>query len=177
LSAIAGLVRLDDQPVDPAEPAAMRARLAHRGPDGGGDWHGGPAGLTHCLLRVTPESLSEQQPLASSERIITADARLDNRAELCAALGRPDAGQPDAALILAAYERWGAACAEHLLGDYAFAIWDSAERTLFCARDYIGFKPFYYHAGPHLFAFATELKALFALPDVPRRLNEVRVAD
>lgn len=176
MSAIAGLVRLDGRPVDPAEPTAMRARLAHRGPDGGGDWHSGPAGLAHCLLRVTPESLTEQQPYAEHGRTITADARLDNRAELCAALGRPDDGQSDAAIILAAYARWGEACVERLLGDFAFAIWDSAERTLFCARDILGGRPFYYFGAPGLFVFASTLEGVARFPGVPRAINEARVA-
>jgi asparagine synthase (glutamine-hydrolysing) len=179
LTAIGGLVHRDGQPADEAALQAMRERLAHRGPDASGAWRDGPAGLIQCLLKITPESLAEQQPLASEDGrlVITADARLDNRAELCAALGLRDEGQPDAALILAGYARWGEGCAARLLGDFAFAIWDGAERKLYGARDYIGVKPFYYHLGPGLLAFASEIKGLFALPGMPRRLNEVRAAD
>jgi asparagine synthase (glutamine-hydrolysing) len=177
VSAIAGLVRRDGQPIDPAELDALSASLAHRGPDGRNAWHGGPVGLVHCLLRVAPEAEHAAQPYQRDGRVITADVRLDNRSELCAALGLPLATQSDAELILAAYARWGEACAEHLLGDFAFAIWDETERQLFCARDYIGFKPFYYYASPRQFVFATELKGVLALPEVPRRLNEMRVAD
>jgi asparagine synthase (glutamine-hydrolysing) len=135
-------------------------------------------GLVHCLLRVTPESQTEQQPLARPDGrlAITADARLDNRAEVCAALGRPDDGQPDAALILAAYERWGETCPERLLGDFAFAIWDGTEHKLFCARDILGGRPFFYFGAPGLFVFASALEGVARFPGVPRAINEARVA-
>jgi asparagine synthase (glutamine-hydrolysing) len=178
MSGIGGLIRLDGRPVEPAELDGLRQRLAWRGPDAAGIWHAGPAGLVHALFRTTPESLSEQQPLASEDGrlVITADARLDNRAELCAALGRRDEGQPDAALILAAYARWGEACAERLLGDFAFAIWEAAERRLFCARDALGVRPFFYHHGPGLFVFGSTLEAVARQPGVPRAVNEARTA-
>jgi len=123
--------------------------------------------------------LRERQPLvsASADLVLTADARLDNRDELCSLLPAP-CGFTDAELILAAYERWAERCPEHLLGDFAFAIWDARRQIVFCARDHFGVKPFYYHHRPgRLFALASEIKGLLALPDVPRRLNETRVAD
>jgi asparagine synthase (glutamine-hydrolysing) len=131
------------------------------------------------MLHTTPESLNETQPLIGVHGglVLTADARLDNRDELCSLLRAPRS-LPDAELILAAYERWGETCPEHLLGDFAFAVWDGRRRALFCARDHFGVKPFFYHhRSGRLFAFASEIKGLLALPDVPRRLNEVRVAD
>ena len=179
MSGIAGLWRLDGRPVEPAELESMTARLAHRGPDGAGAWRDGPVGLGHRMLHTTPESLRERQPLvsASADLVLTADARLDNRDELCSLLPAPRS-LTDAALILLAYERWGERCPEHLLGDFAFAIWDARRRLLFCARDHFGVKPLYYHhRSGQLFAFASEIKGLLALPEVPRRLNEVRVAD
>src|SRR5207245_10257224 len=100
-----------------------------------------------------------------------------HRAALCPLLRAPS-DATDAALILAAYERWGERCPEHLLGDFALAIWDARRATLFCARDHFGVKPFYYHHAPgRLFCFASEIKGLVALAEVPRRLNETRVAD
>lgn len=91
--------------------------------------------------------------------------RLDNPEEL--------GPGTDGERVLRAYRRWGDDCPRHLLGDFAFAIQDGP--TLFCARDPFGVRPFYYHAGRDFFAFATELKALLALPAVPRALNEARV--
>jgi asparagine synthase (glutamine-hydrolysing) len=134
------------------------------------------------MLWTTPESLQEKLPLVHQTRdlAITADARLDNRDELMQALGltgRPAMEIADSQLILAAYEKWGVCCPEKLLGDFAFAIWDGARQTVFSGRDHFGAKPFYYYASAHMFVFASEIKAIFSLPEVPRQLNEVRVAD
>src|SRR3989442_1012999 len=178
VSGIAGLWRLDGRPTEPAELDRMLARLAHRGPDGAGAWRHGPVALGHRMLHTTPESLRECQPLVGTtgDLVLVADARIDNRAELCPLLPAPS-DATDAELILAAYERWGEHCPEHLLGDFAFAIWDGRAQRLFCARDHFGVKPLYYHHRPsRLFAFASEIKGLLALADIPRRLNETRVA-
>jgi asparagine synthase (glutamine-hydrolysing) len=182
VSAIAGLVSLDEAPVDPLDLRRMRDALAYRGPDAQAVWSDGPAGLVHCMFHTTPESLHERLPryCAPWGLAITADARLDNRPELIAALGlkdRPSRGISDSDLILAAYRQWGWACPPRLAGDFAFAVWDARLRRLFCARDRAGVKPFFYYRSPRVFAFATELPALLALPQVPRRLNELAVAD
>jgi asparagine synthase (glutamine-hydrolysing) len=161
----------------------MVTTLAHRGPDGAGVWNEGCVGLGHRMLWTTPESLHETLPLLNKARevAITADARIDNRDELLEALNIRSELQgevTDSQLILAAYIKWGEDCPQHLLGDFSFVIWDGHKQQLFCARDHFGVKPFYYHytAGKR-FAFATEIKALLGLPDVPRHLNEVRVAE
>lgn len=182
MSAIFGLYRLDGQFVQPGELEAMGERLAYRGPDGTGLWREGPIGLGQCMLWTTPESLREQLPLvaADGERILTSDARLDNRDELIRALGMngcSSARIADSELILRAYERWGERCPEHLLGDFAFALWDGRRQMLLCARDHLGVRPFYYYRSERLFVFASEIKGLLSQPEVPRRLNEVRVAD
>ncbi len=107
---------------------------------------------------------------------IAADVRLDNRAELYAAL-EIDVGDQsalaDAGLILRAYQRWGIDCTSHLLGDFAFAIWDATAGRLFCARDFIGARPFYYcHLpGNGRLIFASDLLAMAAHPDVPLEFN------
>ncbi len=179
MSAIAGLVYFDGRRPAPDALTAAAARLHRRGPDASGQWHGGPAALAQQVLFTTPESLAETGPLASADgaQIITADARLDNRADLCRALSLRDDGQPDAALILAAYDRWGAGCAAQLLGDFAFAIWDARRRQVFAARDIMGVRPVFYYHGGGQFAWASDVQALRALPGVPSRLNEARLAD
>ena len=70
-----------------------------------------------------------------------------------------------------AYEQYGEDCVTHLDGMFAFAVWDVARRTLMLARDRMGEKPLYYHAGPDVFAFGSELRALLEHPAVPRRLS------
>jgi len=181
LSGIFGIFHLDGRPADPADLARMGAALAHRGPDGSGAWCGGAVGLGHRMPHATPESLHETLPLRhrAGHLVLTADARIDNRDELIPmlAIQRPPAEITDSDLILAAYEKWGARCPEKLLGDFAFAIWDTRAQALFCARDPFGVRPFYYyHDTERLFAFGSEIKALLTLQEIPRRLDEVRMA-
>jgi asparagine synthase (glutamine-hydrolysing) len=183
MSAIVGIYYLNDQPTNPANLGQMVDILAHRGPDGAKIWSEGAIGLGHRMLWTTPESLLETLPLINQrgDCVITADARIDNREELIAALNLCDRAFEkitDSQLILAAYDKWGENCPKHLLGDFAFAIWDKRQQTLLCARDHFGVRPFYYHHCPgRIFVFASEIKALFCSSEVPQRLNELRIGD
>ncbi len=140
-------------------------------------------GMGHRMRWVTPESLHEKLPLKSAETsaVITCDARLDNREELIRQLfssNRRLAEITDSEIILQAYQKWGEGCAERLLGDFVFAIWDPREQKIFCARDSMGVKHFYYYYKPNvLFAIASEIKALLCLPDIPKQLNETNIGD
>ena len=110
---------------------------------------------------------------------VVADARLDDRDTLCAALDVPQparAAISDQALILRAWRRWGGACPNHLLGDYAFAVWDTQTRTLFCARDHIGCRPFYYALTSAHFVFASTVEAVLAAPGVSDEPDERMIA-
>ena len=112
---------------------------------------------------------------------ITADVRLDCRTELEGKL--KSAGQrirraaPDSELVLGAYAVWGEACVQELRGDFAFAIWDASKRTLFCARDHFGIKPFYYADLGNLLLFSNTLSCLQRHPAVSDRLNDLAIAD
>lgn len=157
--------------------------LAHRGSDGAEIWVEGSVGLGHRMLWTTPESLLEKLPFfdQTSELAITSDARIDNREELIDILQFNSCSVEkitDSQLILAAYKKWGYSCPEYLLGDFAFVIWTSSNQSLFCARDHFGVKPFYYYyRSDETFTFGSEIKALFTLKQVPRRLNETRMGD
>jgi asparagine synthase (glutamine-hydrolysing) len=181
VSGIAGILYFDGREPAPGLLKKMANRLAHRGVDGSRVWSAGSAGLIHCLFATTPESISSRQPLVSAagNLVITADARIDNRQELAGLLGLQwgQMQNPDEYFILKAYEKWGQACASRLLGDFAFAIWDKDQNRLFCARDSLGVKPFYYHASSSLFIFASEIKAILALDEVPCELNELCLLD
>lgn len=107
---------------------------------------------------------------------LTADARLDSRADLIRKL-TPEQSPDDAELILHAYEKWGENCVYHLLGDFAFAIWDSRGRRFFCARDHFGVKPFFFASIANSFVFSNTLNALRLDPRVSSELNEVAVGD
>lgn len=159
----------------------MTDALAHRGPDGRGVWFGdnGAIALGHRALHTTSEARREAQPIVRCESglSLVADARIDNREELISTLGLSHVPPPtDGELILAAYERWGQRCAERLIGDFAFAVWDSRGRTLFCARDPLGVKPFYYFRDDRLFVFASELKALLIVPGVDPTIDPEQIA-
>ena len=129
------------------------------------------------MLWTTPESLYEELPFEKDGLVITADARIDNRKELSKELGIQDKENiPDSYFILMAYKRWNEECLDKLLGDFAFAIWDKNLDKLFCARDHMGVKPFYYYLSDDLFVFGTEIKAIFTFTEIPIKLNEKKLA-
>lgn len=134
------------------------------------------------LMAFTPEDRFERQPLVSADgqRLLVSAGRIDNRAELTREFGLAAgeaSGWPDSAFVLRAYEKWGDDCARHLIGAFAFALWDAREQRLLVARSAIAGPPVFYHATPHVLAFATMPKGLFALPTVPRALDERFLAD
>lgn len=178
MSAIAGIGRLDGAPVDRATIDRMAARLGPRAPDGTSIVCTGSAGLVFGRLSVTPESDEERQPLAdaASGLIIVFDGRLDNRQELLDALA-PDPRAGDAALTLRAYQAWGDAAAERLLGDFAFAIWDGARRRLVCGRDTSGIRTLFYRRGEGWIAWASEIDVLAACIDPMPPPNEGMAAE
>ena len=184
MSGIAGVLLRDGRPDALGAARRMAARLRRRGPDAQAAWSDGPVGLGHAMLRTTPESLEEALPLVAGPFAITADARLDNRDVLLDRLGeelrhlglQADV-VPDSGLLLAAYARWGSDCVDHLVGAFAFALWDGREQRLVCARDPFGVRPLYLTDRPDLFAVASEPKALFALDGVEPVLDEARVAE
>ncbi len=181
MSGIVGIYYINGRPVERENLGRMVDILAHRGPDGADVWCEGNIGLGHRLLWTTPESLLEKQPLIdrTGNLVLTADARIDNRGELISALRLNDSPVEkitDSDLILAAYVEWGNQCPEKLIGDFAFAIWDKRKQVLFCARDHMGVKPFYYYYEPgKFFAFASEIKGLLCLEGVPCEVNEAKV--
>ncbi len=135
-------------------------------------WREGPVGFG---MRVPPADLAVPEasfPHAAQGLAVVASARLDNRPELLAALGLADE-TPDSQLILSAYRRWGEGCPEHLLGSFGFAIWDGGRQRLFCARDHLGFRPFYYALDSQRFVFASEIRWVLTDPDVPDDLDEL----
>jgi len=179
MSAICGVLRSDGTDVAPRIAERMAHKMKHRGADGIDCVELGRLALGHCLMRVNREDTHEAQPIVARDAVLVADLRLDNREELAAALGIADtdlAALPDSELLLRAWRHWGDSCAEHLLGDFAFALWDRAHGTLLLARDHMGQRTLFYHQGDGFIAFATELTALFAAGDIPRRLNEDELA-
>jgi asparagine synthase (glutamine-hydrolysing) len=180
MSGIFGLVRLDGAPILD-ELFRMRDAMSHWGPDGVRLWSSGSAGLGQCLLWDTPECVFETLPSIScgGSLAFTAEARIDNRDELFGALGIAGAERTtmaDGEVVRRAYERWGVDCAPKLLGDWSFAAWHPAERRLCLARDHCGNTSVYYFNDGRQVAFASDRRAILALNGIPRRLNDLYIA-
>ena len=166
MSGIAAILNVDGRPAEPADLVRMTDAIAHRGPDGTGHWFDGTVGLGHVVFHTTPESHLDEQPLADETRglCLTLDGRIDNRKELRACLEERGAelrSDSDAELVLRAYQRWGESCAEHILGDWAFIIWDKPNRRLFMARDPLGIRQLLYWFDGDLLLVASEPTAIF----------------
>lgn len=167
MSGMAGICRADGGPVERTVLDRMLVQIAHRGPDRRGQWMKGPIALGHCLLFTTPESLRERQPVASPGDgvVLVWDGRLDNRSELAGTLeqaGIALGAKTDPELVLGAYRHWGEECPPRLLGDFAFAVWNERDHSLFCARDRLGLKPFHYAWDGQTFLFSSEVRSLCA---------------
>lgn len=181
MSDFAGLWRLDGRPVSNADLVPLAQGLTGRGIGPPRVWHSGSFGLVHLQHSHTPEDRLERMPLAgASGRVLAADLRLDAREELLNALdaSAEAARLPDGALLMRALERWDVESAlPRLIGPFAFALWDPAERRLFLARDPLGGRSLFVHRGPGLVAFSTRMRALLALRDIPLDLDELALAE
>jgi asparagine synthase (glutamine-hydrolysing) len=153
MSGIAGIVNLDGAPIDRGLLSRMTKFMSFRGADAGEIWIHDNVGFSHVL---------------GSDVFVTADARID---------GCEDGDFKDEERILRAYEKWGDECVEHLIGDFAFAIWDSRVRRLFCARDHFGVKPFFYARVGNSLIFSNTLNVLRLDPRVSDELNERAIGD
>lgn len=178
MSAIFGILRKNGAPISASDVKAMRTAIEFWGPDGADDWRDGHIALGHLAHHVTPESSLSTQPFRhpiAPHVTLTADLRLDNRVQIFDAL-QIDAvarrNMSDCELLLHAYLKWGEETPRHLLGVFAFAIWDTSAERLFCARDQIGVRPLYYADLPDLFVFASDVKAILAVSDVPQRQDD-----
>ncbi len=189
MSAIAGIYHLDGPSVSEDLLLGMRDIVDYRGPDGSGIWTGGKVGFGHRLLWNSEESVHEKQPMTNGRGLwITADARIDNRDELKTQFRSRGIWNdieklfdpfpaPDAAYILFSYQLWGEEAPAHLLGDFSFAIWDDPNQKLFCARDPIGIKPFFYHWNGRKFLFGSQIKQIFQDASIASTLNVPHLAD
>ena len=181
MSAIAAILRFHGDPVRDGEIENLIEAMHARGPHGSTVWRDGSIALAHSMLHGTPQSFAEMQPLVAADRRyrLIWDGRLDNRDELRHELALHRVvprDETDPELVLQMYLLHGERAPERLLGDFAFAIWDSVEKQLFCARDQVGARPFYYVLTNKLFALASEDEALLALPGVSSKPNEERIA-
>lgn len=182
MSFIGGIFHRDDVPVDSHHLERILQTQAFPGVDRVGTWCDNRVALgqqTHVSLPAPPR---EPLPWRDTEAglTISADVRLDNRDDLGSALSIPP-GQyetsSDRQLLLWAYQKWGVDCPTHLLGDFAFAIWDAAKQCLFAARDVAGVRPLYYHLSDKRFYIASDFLALATLPGMPKTLDDTYMAE
>lgn len=147
----------------------MNTLQKHRGPDGNGTWShcNSHVGFAHCRLSIIDLDVGAQPMTTQSGNWITYNGEIYNYIELRNELKNSFAFKTnsDTEVILAAYEKWGPSCLNHLRGMFAFAIWDEKKNKLFCARDRFGIKPLYYLIRNNTFYFASEIKTLLPFID------------
>ncbi len=170
---ICGVVDLGGMPAPQmaALVEAMAATMTHRGPDGFGQWSDSGVGLAHRRLAIIDIAGGAQPMVGRSGRVVTFNGEIYNFVEIKAELEQ--AGEifdthSDTEVLLRAFERWGPDCLKRLVGMFAFAVWNPADRSLFLARDRLGKKPLFIARAEGRIAFASEIKALLRLDWVRR---------
>ncbi len=177
---IAGYVSLDHEVIDGVV-ERMTACLHHRGPDAFGYYRDDVAQLGHRRLSIIDLSTGQQPMTSESGNVwVIYNGEIFNHAELrppLEAAGHRYHSRSDTETILHAYEQYGAAAPTYFRGMFAFALWDRDRQVLFCARDRLGIKPFYYWWDGRVFVFGSEIKALLEHPAVTARLNRDQLAE
>ncbi len=175
---IGGIVALSAAAAGPTreELVSMAFALRHRGPDQTGVLCDGPAGLAHTRLSIIDLGGGRQPMLDASGRFsLSYNGEIFNYVELreeLRACGRVFATESDTEVVLQAWLEWGEAALERFDGQFAFALWDSAEQKLVLARDRLGVRPVYVCEHRGRVYFASEVKAIFAAdPSIPRALD------
>jgi len=164
---IVGIVQKEGESVSHRKLYGSAELLKRRGPDDSGVWIQSNVGLGHRRLSILDPSIAAHQPMCSSggRYVIVHNGEIYNfrqirkRQEFAGKIWRSES---DTEVILAAYEKWGPDCLSHFHGMFAFAIWDTRNKTLFVARDRMGVKPLYYSVN-NGFVFASRPRALFKL--------------
>ncbi|MDR7252417.1 asparagine synthase (glutamine-hydrolyzing) [Nocardioides sp. BE266] len=174
---ICGVVAIDGPPPDRDLVTRMIGRLHHRGPDGSGLYVDDRAALGHTRLAII-DTEGGAQPLCNEDQTvwITFNGEIFNYVELGDELrrrGHRFRTHSDTEVIVHAWEEWGEGCFDRFNGQWALALWDSREQRLVLSRDRLGVRPLFFTRDEHRLAFASEVKALMADPELPRELDPV----
>lgn len=173
---IAGIYDLRGGKVDPADLEIFTAILKHRGPDDKGTWHQNGIGLAHTRLSIIDLSSQGHQPMSNEDKTIwiTFNGEIYNFMDLRGGLeerGHKFNSNTDTEVIIHLYEEKGMDCLDDLRGMFAFGLWDEKKQRLILARDRIGKKPLFYTIQENKVVFASELKAIAALPWIEKQLD------
>lgn len=174
---IAGIFHLDGAPASPTLLKRMTDAVAHRGPDGEGQWMDGPVGIGHRRLAIIDLSPLAHQPMlsGSGRYVLSYNGELYNFRELRAELeakGYRFHSQSDTEVVLNMLAEHGTAALERFNGMFALALWDRVERTMLLARDRFGIKPLYYAFAEGALLFGSEIKALLAHGALSARMDK-----
>ena len=157
---------------------AMCDRIAHRGPDAEGFYVKGDVALGQRRLSII-DIEGGKQPMFSEDGklVIVFNGEIYNYKDLKKELKEyPFQTESDTEVLIYGYRKWGYDLPNHLRGMFAFALYDMEEKTLFCARDHFGIKPFYYYYNDGTFMFASEIKAFLDHPKFEKKFNESLIA-
>ncbi|TYK65764.1 asparagine synthase (glutamine-hydrolyzing) [Colwellia echini] len=179
---IAGFSQFNQVKAEQQTLVKMGDAIYHRGPDAGGEYLDEGIALCHRRLSIIDLSAAGTQPMHSSDDklVIVFNGEIYNYLglrETLIAEGYQFNTHTDTEVILALYAKYGEQCLEHLNGQFAFALWDKAKQELFIARDRMGKKPLYYYFDNENIFFASELKALLVLPNIPKKIRDDAVYD
>jgi asparagine synthase (glutamine-hydrolysing) len=172
---IAGILSLNGTPVRRSEIEAMCQTMVHRGPDEDGFYLSSEVGLGMRRLRIIDLETGRQPAINEAGTVWAVfNGEIYNYQELrrsLIAMGHVFRTATDTETIVHLYEEYGDRCVDYLRGMFAFALWDERKKRVLLARDRIGIKPLYYGRFRDRLYFASELKALLALEDVPREID------
>ncbi|MEP6957095.1 MAG: asparagine synthase (glutamine-hydrolyzing) [Nitrospirota bacterium] len=174
---ITGIFNLNSEPVSPLILRKMTDAIAHRGPDGEGQWIEDNIGLGHRRLAIIDLSPGGHQPMISANQrfVLNYNGEVYNFQELRAeleALGHHFRSRTDSEVVLSAWMEWGRDCVTRFNGMFAFAVWDKREQSLYLVRDRYGIKPLYYACWKQTFLFGSEQKAILSHPVARRELDK-----
>ncbi|MHB8073335.1 asparagine synthase (glutamine-hydrolyzing) [Desulfosporosinus fructosivorans] len=178
---ISGIINKRNETVTIDEIEKLTEIIKHRGPDDGGYFFGESLALGHKRLSIIDPSDSGHQPMLwYNKYVIIYNGEVYNYQELKNELisnGYLFRTETDTEVILASYDHWGKNCVDHFNGMWSFAIYDRENFTIFCSRDRLGVKPFYYYTSQDKFVFASEIKQFTTLPGWKAKANRQRLSD
>ena len=173
MSCIFGFWNLNGKPISPDSWEEIKSKTGWWSPDNSSEYVAGNIALGYQGLLLNSSETIAQDNFTYTEQGLTivADTRLDNRAELIKLLSISDSTIPDAVLILKSFIKYQKKCVDHLIGAFAFAIWDHSKEELFCVRDHIGIKPFNYYFKDSKFLFGSQRKSILTVDNIDKHAD------